>query len=334
MYRWSQHRGARWKRRLRDARNLAGSSFDRPYQRSHLRQLIVDRTTRGRRALALSSLVLFAISSVGSWYLPAARRPDAEALSIQRGGAPAASKTNAAKSFIRYGFTLQVQPRYKARRSLLLAESESQVKSLISLLNETIELPAEVGFSFEECIHSNVYYDEDTNQVVICRQWLDEIERVLSRDSSDKTAVRQTVQNVALAVFLHETAHALIDILGIPVTGRDEDAADQFSTLILLNQKDGARKALLVAHVYKVLSQDEARYPPVYWGEHSLDIQRYYDTLCMIYGRDPKQNLRVLANDPLPEARAENCESEYKRIESSWKKLLMPYAKDSLWQPQ
>ncbi|HEY5838340.1 MAG TPA: DUF4344 domain-containing metallopeptidase [Pyrinomonadaceae bacterium] len=216
----------------------------------------------------------------------------------------------------------------------LHAESESQVKNLISLLNETIDIPSDVEFSFEECSDSSVYYDEDFDRVVICRQWLNEIERVLSRGLSEKAVVRQSVQSVASAVLLHETAHALIDVLNIPVTGREEDAADQFSTLVLLNQKDGARKAMQVAYIYKMLSQDRVRNPPVYWDEHSLDIQRYYDTLCMIYGRDPKENQRYFVNDPLPEERAEICESQYKRIERSWKKLLTPYAKDSLWQAQ
>ncbi|HKP36618.1 MAG TPA: DUF4344 domain-containing metallopeptidase [Pyrinomonadaceae bacterium] len=257
-------------------------------------------------------------------------------MSLQSRGAPAASTPAGAKSFGKHRFTLETHPRYKARLkgSSLYAESESEVKGLISRLNGAVELPVDVEFSFEECKDSHVYYDDDYNRVVICRQWLDEMERVLSRGLSDKTVVRQTVQSVAAAVFLHETAHALIDVLDIPVTGREEDAADQFSTLVLLTQKDGLRKVMQVAYTYKLLSQDTVRFPPAYWDEHSLDIQRYYDTLCMVYGRDPKQNQSFLVNDPLPEARAEVCEGEYKRIESSWKRLLTPYANNSLWQSQ
>ncbi len=292
-------------------------------------------TTLGRRVLALSCLILFAISSLSVWYLPDQSTPAAAAV-FQSAGAPSDSRTAAAKSFSRHGFILNDHPEHKTRTnsSSLHAESESQVKNLISLLNKTIDMPADVGFSFEDCSDSNVYYDEDINRVVICRQWFDKMERVLSRDLSDKVIVRETVLSVVSAVFLHETAHALIDVLDIPVTGREEDAADQFSTLVLLNQKDGPRRALQVAYTYRILSRDNSRYPPVYWDEHSLDIQRYYDTLCMIYGRDPKQNQKVLASDPIPEERAGICESEYKRIESSWKRLLKPYAKESLWQAQ
>jgi putative metallopeptidase DUF4344 len=205
------------------------------------------------------------------------------------------------------------------------------VRSLITILNESIDLPTEVEFAFEDCKDSDVYYDDERNRVVICRQWLNEMESVLSRSLSDKSVLRQTVHSVAAAVFLHESAHALIDVLDLPVTGREEDAADQFSTLVLLRQKDGARKVLQVAYTFKALSHDTERYPPVYWGEHSLNIQRYYDTLCMIYGRDPKQKTALRSGDPLPEARAEICEGEYQRIESAWKRLLKPHAKNSLW---
>ena len=329
MYRSFQHRAATWTRRLGGGGDDPGlSSNGDTYHRAP------DFTSLRRRALAFFALAAFAIAGVGRWYLPVARTPVAGTVAIQTAGTPPASKTAAVKSFTRRGFTLKTHPRYRARmkRSSLHGESESQVKNLISLLNETIEIPADVEFWFEECRESNVYYDDDFNRVVICRQWFEEMEHLLSRSLSEKAVVRQTVQSVASAVLLHETAHALIDVLNIPVTGREEDAADQFSTLVLLNQKDGARKAMQVAHTYKLLSQDTVRNPPVYWDEHSLDIQRYYDTLCMIYGRNPKENQRFLVNDPLPEQRAEICESQYTRIERSWKSLLAPYAKDSFWQ--
>ena len=339
MYGSLQHRGATWKRRLRSAGDDTGWTYDGPcpdrFDTNYRPYRLIDFTTLRRRVLALSALTVFAISSVGAWYLPAAHSPLSGAVAIQSVGPLAASKPSAAKSFSRHGFTLKTHPRYKSRlkRASLQAERESQVKSLVELLNERIELPVDVEFSFEECGDSYVYYDDDYNRVIICQQWFDEMERVLSRGLSEKAVLKQTVRSLAFAVLLHETAHALIDVLNIPVTGREEDAADQFSTLVLLNQKDGARKALQVAYTYKVLSQD-TRYPQVYWDEHSLDIQRYYDTLCMIYGRDPKQNQRLLVNHPLPEERAEICEGQYKRIEKSWKQLLTPYAKDSFWQAQ
>jgi Putative metallopeptidase len=33
-------------------------------------------------------------------------------------------------------------------------------------------------------------------------------------------------------VFAHETGHAMFDVLGVPVMGREEDAADNFATYL------------------------------------------------------------------------------------------------------
>jgi Zn-dependent peptidase ImmA (M78 family) len=35
-------------------------------------------------------------------------------------------------------------------------------------------------------------------------------------------------------VFLHELGHALLDVLQIPILGREEDASDQLATYMLL----------------------------------------------------------------------------------------------------
>jgi hypothetical protein len=216
----------------------------------------------------------------------------------------------------------------------LRADSEAKVRAMVARLNESINMPVDIQISFEDCHDTEVFYDDQNHHVTICHEWLDEMQHIVSRRNNDKTLIRESIESLVVAVFLHESAHALIDILHVPVTGREEDAADQFSTLVLMGQPDGARKAMQVAHTYRVLAQDSLRDPPAYWDEHSLDAQRYYDTLCMIYGRDPKQNVKLMTVDRLPDERAEICEKDYQRIETAWKTLLKPYAKDSLWQSQ
>jgi len=168
----------------------------------------------------------------------------------------------------------------------------------------------------------------------MCNEWIADTERIVSRRLRQKVKVRETMEALVAAVVLHESAHALISLLKLPVTGREEDDADQFSTLLLLHQPDGARKALAVARIYKVMSQVSLGAPTAYWDEHSLDAQRYYDTLCMVYGRDPKGNAKLVGGNALPDERADMCAEDYRRIESSWKMLLKPYANDSLWVEQ
>jgi Putative metallopeptidase len=287
-----------------------------------------------RRACALSLLTTVAIAGVAAWRLPATHTT---ATGTQFLAQPVDSDSQPAfvNSRTRRGFKLLNSRERLAGVSSsasLRADSEAKVRALVTRLNASINLPVDIQISFEDCHDSEVYYDDQNHHVVICHEWLDEMQHLVSRRATDKTLVRESVESLVIAVFLHESAHALIDILHVPVTGREEDAADQFSTLVLMGQPDGARKAMQVAHTYKVLSQDSLREPPAYWDEHSLDAQRYYDTLCMIYGRDPKQNAKLMTGDRLPDERAEICEKDYQRIETAWKTLLRPYAKDSLWQ--
>ena len=54
-------------------------------------------------------------------------------------------------------------------------------------------------------------------------------------------------------MFLHETGHAVFDILKVPVFGREEDAADLFSAYIMLQfgKEDAHRLILGSAYQYK-----------------------------------------------------------------------------------
>jgi len=83
---------------------------------------------------------------------------------------------------------------------------------------------------------------------------------------------------------------------------------------------DGAVSFLL----YASLNEGE---PQVYWDEHSLDEQRFYDTVCLIYGRDPEKYAYLVHDGTLPRERAEFCGEEYDRISMAWQTLLAPVLK-------
>jgi hypothetical protein len=219
----------------------------------------------------------------------------------------------------------------RAKISSLRTESASLVNAIAIELNDTFSLPLDLEVSLEDCGDPDVYYDDESRELVMCYEWIGEMERIVARRFSGKAKVRETVESLIAGVILHESAHALIRTLKLPVTGREEDVADQFSTLVLLHQPDGTRKALEVAGVYKVMSEIYEDQPSDYWDEHSPDAQRYYDTLCMIYGRDPERNTGLVTSNALPADRANICEQDYRRIENAWKTLLKPYAKDSFW---
>ena len=80
--------------------------------------------------------------------------------------------------------------------------------------------------------------------------------------------------------------------LKIPLFGREEDAADQFSTYIMLRfDKEEARRLILgSAYQYKgdLSSPTVTMAQQKFADEHGTPAQRFFNLLCMAYGADPK----------------------------------------------
>ena len=76
--------------------------------------------------------------------------------------------------------------------------------------------------------------------------------------------------------------------MGIPVTGREEDAADIFSTLLALMCRDSfADRVLANAALGWFLSdrRDRRQGVPIdYYDEHGMDLQRAYNVVCLMVG--------------------------------------------------
>ena len=63
-----------------------------------------------------------------------------------------------------------------------------------------------------------------------------------------------------------------------------------------------------------------------YSDPHSVDEQRFYDTLCLVYGHRPERYEHLVRNGSLPAERAFECKADYARANKSWQTLLAPYA--------
>lgn len=115
---------------------------------------------------------------------------------------------------------------------------------------------------------------------------------------------------------LHELGHALISELKIPVLGREEDAADQLATLLLVNyQGDGFGDTLIqkIDSVGLELRIEADEDTIVFWDSHPPPIQRLYNLLCLVYGLNPDPSAKYLENNWLPIERGWYCDQEYKQ---------------------
>jgi hypothetical protein len=130
-------------------------------------------------------------------------------------------------------------------------------------------------------------------------------------------------------VFLHEIGHALIDTYKLPIMGNEEDAADRCSAYINLEElgDDGVRAVFAAADAFSIESKQGAPKDRNMADEHLLQEQRFYNSLCMIYGSNPSKYDYVVTDGYLPKERAVRCKAEYQKTVESWVNLLGPWRK-------
>jgi hypothetical protein len=209
-----------------------------------------------------------------------------------------------------------------------LVKERQALEKLRDLLRP-LRLPHRLLLQTRDCEGvSNAWSNEES--VTVCYEYLDEIWKNAPETTTPAgVAPIDGLIGPLLDVFLHEVGHAVFAILKIPLFGREEDAADQFSTYIMLRfDKEEARRLILgSAYQYKgdlssptvtIKQQNLA-------DEHGTPAQRFYNLLCTAYGADPKLFGDVVQKGFLPEERAVGCEREYIQIAHAFNTLIGPY---------
>jgi hypothetical protein len=138
-------------------------------------------------------------------------------------------------------------------------------------------------------------------------------------------------------LLIHELGHLVISEFGVPVFGPEEVAADYIAAAALLRQKlaggergDRARAYLFAAAEALNASwergQDAGADVP-YWGAHALNIQRFFQIGCLVYGSDPEAYADLPGRIGLPPARARGCPAEYAQAARAFEWLLTTYGR-------
>lgn len=172
-------------------------------------------------------------------------------------------------------------------------------------------------------------YDPDSTTIVIPLEFLAEIREKLVEHgyAHEADEIDAAVVDVFEHTLYHELGHFLVDVLNLPITGREEDAVDELGYILLIDlYQDGGDVALTAADVFFIEGDTEdGPQESDFWAEHSLDIQRFYNGVCLIYGSDPKRYADVAAESGMDRDRLELCEDEYARKRDAWFQMLDPY---------
>lgn len=195
----------------------------------------------------------------------------------------------------------------------------------VELLNAILRFPYDIQVEHVECDEANAFYDPNTRQVVLCYEMLALIGDIFDDPSFTDEDYTYTVSSAWLWIFFHELGHALVDAYDLPITGREEDAVDDLATLTWIDL--GAPGAALSAAFFWY-GLDDGEYTEVdFADEHSLTRQRFFQTMCTVYGTAPTDYQWLVEDGHLPPDRAERCPSEYQQKDDAWTELLEPWMK-------
>jgi hypothetical protein len=115
-----------------------------------------------------------------------------------------------------------VQPKNPAHQPIYERLKQARALERIQMLLSPLRLPRPL------LLKANAWYDEGF--VTVCYEYLADILKNAPEDTLPSGITRQdAILGPFVDVFLHESGHAVFDLLKVPVLGREEDAADSFS---------------------------------------------------------------------------------------------------------
>ncbi|HEU0306515.1 MAG TPA: DUF4344 domain-containing metallopeptidase, partial [Lysobacter sp.] len=174
----------------------------------------------------------------------------------------------------------------------------------IQAIDGLLMLPRPVTFVMAECREPNAFYSPERAEVVMCYETMKVLldrGKQLAKDNElgDDYAQKYLGANLRF-ILLHETGHALIDLLEIPITGREEDAVDQLATTLMqrfagLNESSRQTADNLRMASNWFLMRSTGQYNlDAYADEHALGEQRYFNLQCLIYGSNPARYVGIV----------------------------------------
>ena len=191
----------------------------------------------------------------------------------------------------------------------------------------SIRLPKPLVIKFASCDGtSNAWYEQSEGMVTFCYEYVDDLWQGSTGATVHGIPAEQAWEGAVIFVLLHETGHALFDLLKVPILGREEDAADNVAAFLLLRAGERAARRVLGGAAWMYLHDSKGRMPDEsdFADVHGLDSQRFYNVLCMAHGSNPAAFKGMVDKGYLPKERAEGCTDEFRQVGYAVKQLIDP----------
>jgi len=217
-------------------------------------------------------------------------------------------------------------PKNPAHEPIYEQLKEIRFLEKVQELHSPVRLPRTLLVKLEGCDgDDNASYDKDI--IVVCYEYIDAVWKTAPEATTEDgvTQVDALVGPLFETTF-HEFAHAMFDMLRVPLLGREEDAADQVSAYIMLRLGKAEARRLITGAAYAYKTEAEAAKAPPgvkqFANAHGTPAQRFYNLLCIAYGADPQLFGDMVKKGRLPKERAEDCKDEYDQVAYAFQQLI------------
>jgi putative metallopeptidase DUF4344 len=224
-------------------------------------------------------------------------------------------------------------PKNAAHRPLYELLMRSRVLEKMQALLGPFRLPRRVVLKVEGCDGTaNAFSGDDA--VTVCYEYIDEIWRNLPGEKTPEgVAPIDAFVGPLVDVFFHEFGHVVFYMLQVPVFGREEDAADQFSAYLMLNFGYAEARRLIAGTAHQFRRDLKPRITLKlgdFSDTHGAPATRFYNLLCIAYGANPDLFSDFVSNRQLPIERAIGCHDEFRELAHAFKTLIRPHIDEAL----
>jgi hypothetical protein len=213
-----------------------------------------------------------------------------------------------------------------------------QVLEAFSQFLSPLRLPVTYRLKTKQCDEADAFYggsslrgtDDNEWSMRYCYELVDDTEKTAPKQTTPEGLTRgEYIVGTFVSTVLHETGHALSDMVKLPVLGREEDSADQISGFFMLQFGSELARATIKGTYYNWM-QDARLDPNLYWDVHSTNRQRAQNYLCMGFGGQPETFKDLVEKGLLPKARAGNCAREYQEAKHAFTQTILPFIDQDL----
>lgn len=210
--------------------------------------------------------------------------------------------------------------------------TKSIFEDVVKFLNSYLKLNKDITIHGVDCEVVNAFYDPENYRIIMCNEILLDIYAYTLQYIEDNQEATILSALAYIGIFGHELGHALINNYDLPVLGKEEDAADAISVVLLIETSETAeeRRAMVAGIIWLGIYLNSSG-SGVWYGEHSIGPVRLANLICWAGGAEPDALQGIIKEiyDSMVES-GRDCAAEYAQQYNSVKKLLKPYLKGEL----